>query len=168
MVNTTWVLTPWADVLYASDLKWWESEAGQGAIAGFPGLKVSHDAAACQRYDLRKVYLREVADGILSNEIDTVPPYIGAAGNSGFQALNLAYHFGAATILLLGFDMHGEHWHGPHPAGMNNAGKEQFENWAPHFAAARTRLDALGVRVVNCTPGSALEAFERGELGDFR
>ena len=42
-------------------------------------------------------------------------------GNSGFQAINLAFLWGATRIILLGFDCKAvagkDHWFGQHPQG---------------------------------------------------
>lgn len=45
------------------------------------------------------------------------------AFNSGQRAIQLAAHFGAERIILLGYDCsleNGTHWHGNHPDGLKN------------------------------------------------
>lgn len=95
---------------------------------------------------------------------------LGAGGNSGFQALNLAVQTGATRIALVGFDMHlaaGVHWHGRHPPGMNNPTAQVIAGWREGLDAAAPMLQALGVDVVNCNPHSALRAYRHQSLEDF-
>src|SRR5690606_27869932 len=89
--------------------------------------------------------------------------YVNSGGNSGYQAVNLAFHFGARRIVLLGFDMHrrdGGHWHGEHH-GMLSAPESHIAVWRREFDALAFDLKSEGVRVVNATEGSALECFPR-------
>lgn len=95
---------------------------------------------------------------------------LGAGGNSGFQAVNLAAQTGAGRIALVGFDMHlsaGIHWHGRHPPGMNNPTRQVVDGWRRGLDAAATKLAALGIDVVNCSPHSALQAYRPMSLEDF-
>ena len=88
-------------------------------------------------------------------------------GNSGAGAINLAYHFGARRILLIGMDMkpgaNGEkHWHPDHPKPMVQG--QQFEEWRLKMGVLAKDLAAEGVTVINCTPGSALTCFPMSDL----
>lgn len=87
------------------------------------------------------------------------PELIYTGGNSGYQAINLAWHFGAARILLLGYDMRPGHWHGKHPRPLSNY--SPYEEWVRRFRLLAGDLD---IPVVNCTPGSALDAFPMASL----
>lgn len=82
--------------------------------------------------------------------------------------MNLAYHFGAKKILLLGFDMHrngGGHWHDEHQCRdgqpMLSAPPSHIAVWKQEFVAMASDLSHEGVEVVNATPGTALECFRR-------
>lgn len=83
---------------------------------------------------------------------------IHQGSNSGYQAINLAYHFGATTILLLGYDMQGvgDHWFGKHqglPSETNYAGLvEKFASIKPAD---------YGIEIINCTRSTALHCFPR-------
>jgi hypothetical protein len=74
-------LCPWADILYSCDFV---VVATQGRTR-FQGLRLSHDLRACNEFGLHRVMIEKVG----SNELllDR-PTYVGAGGNSGFQALN--------------------------------------------------------------------------------
>lgn len=88
--------------------------------------------------------------------------------NSGYQAINLAYHLGVKKIVLIGFDMQHDgkkmHWFGNHPHGMNNPGS--IATWVPLFDSLAADLKEKGVEVVNATGKTALKCFERVRLYD--
>ena len=163
-VNDAYRRLPFADVLYAGDADWWEVHGG---CPGFAGEKwTAHHrrgndkAAIADRYGLRVV---AGADG---EGFSRDPARIHYGGSSGFQAINLALLFGAQTIRLVGFDMRvpagqPRHFFGNHPAPLHNVSK--YEHFLGAFRAAARRLPA-GVRIINCTPGSALTCFEMGAL----
>jgi hypothetical protein len=92
---------------------------------------------------------------------------IGWVRNSGFQALNLALQFGAKRIALCGYDftMHrGTHWHGRHPAGLNNPTERALEGWRVALEAQRPILQERGVEVFVATPDSRLAGYPRRPL----
>lgn len=102
--------------------------------------------------------IRHKVDRILVEQLGVV----GDGGNSGFQAINLAAQFGAARIVLVGFDMRldrGVHWHGKHPPGLNNPHDIHLTRWRRAIDGAAPNLAALGIQVWNASPVSALTAF---------
>lgn len=128
----------------------------------FTGRKVTQHQGMAFRFGLNWV---EAKGG---PGISLQPGLIHTGGNSGFQALNLAVLLGAKTLILLGYDMQLQsgkrHFFGNHPGKMNkNSNYQAFMN---HFCEAAPQLKRLGVQVINCTPGSALECFEKRSLGD--
>jgi hypothetical protein len=70
--------------------------------------------------------------------------------------------------VLLGYDMRlgddGRRHH--HDTAPQVGTFPAFKQWILNFATMRPDLDAIGVDVVNCTPGSAIPAttFRRAEL----
>lgn len=160
-VNNSWRLAPFADVLYASDASWWR----ENDHAGFGGLRVSRsDVDGVLRVAIRDKGhpLRDVM------HFDT-PGVIGAGGCSGFQALNLAVQFGATDIALVGFDArvdNGVHWHGNHER-TGNPTRWTAAIWAANLDAAASALAGRGIRVVNCSPVSALTAYEKMGLEEW-
>jgi len=87
--------------------------------------------------------------------------------NGGYQAINLAYLFGAKRIILLGFDMKRgknkkSHWHGEHPGGLNKS--LPFHEWLKNFSGLAEDLKAEGIVVENATRDTALECFKKTEL----
>jgi hypothetical protein len=87
-------------------------------------------------------------------------------GNSGYQAMNLAYLWGAKRIVLLGFDcqnVNGQaHWFGQHPPQLNRV--QPFQIWINHFNHLAKELEAEGVEVINCSPDTALECFRKESI----
>ncbi|WP_244464772.1 hypothetical protein [Martelella endophytica] len=102
-------------------------------------------------------------DRILVNR----PGVTGWGGNSGFQCLNLAVQFGAAKIILVGYDMRidkGVHWHGLHE-GLNNPTERNVSRWRRVVDDAAGPISAMGIKVINASAVSALENYRKM---DFR
>ncbi len=179
VINESWVLAPWADILYACDRLFWMYRAPERtAFAGrrmmrMDGGRVIGDPPVHQ------VAVLEQTGEILPNFLgDGGGP--GWGGNSGFQALNLAVQLGASrsssepaasdsamkhTIVGVGLDFNGGHWH---PHGADDAdppGKAaQLLRWARTFDAQAPRLAGLGVRYIDTSPHRALSAYEKMTL----
>lgn len=98
--------------------------------------------------------------------LETDPTGLRHGSNSGYQAIGLAAHMGAKRVILLGYDMKMDgarsNWHdSPRPLANPDV---YAQTMLPHFASLVEPLEALGVEVVNCTPGSALDAFPKATL----
>lgn len=163
-INTSYQLAPWADVLYACDQTWWKWNKG---APDFRGLKVTQAIQACSQFkDVRLVKVEKFCNELLLDK----PGTLGAGGNSGFQALNLALQFGVKRILLIGYDMRidlGEHWHKRHPAPMSNPHPvSNLPRWRKALDGAAPKLKALGVEVINCSPVSELRAYPKKSLDE--
>jgi hypothetical protein len=154
-INNAHVLAPWADVLYACDYKWWSWHKG---VPGFTGPKYALDPRA--RVFAGVQVLRKSGQG----GIDTDPTSLRTGSNSGYQAIGLAIHFGATRILLLGYDMRGEHFFGKHPDGS----APPFALCLSKFATLVEPLQKLGVTVINCSRKTAIPetVFPRMPLGE--
>jgi hypothetical protein len=139
-------LAPWADVLYSCDAKWWFWRKGAPEYTGRK-YTLAPQAAKYPGVELL------VHTGTLGLELH--PAGVRTGKNSGYQAINLAVHLGAKRIVLLGYDMRGEHFFGRHPDGS----KPPFHLCIPKFKTLLEPLRALGVEVVNCSPRTAIDAF---------
>ncbi|MEX2642144.1 MAG: hypothetical protein WD270_01740 [Acetobacterales bacterium] len=153
-VNNAFQAAPWADLLYACDVKWWERYRPD-----FAGLKVTQDARVLQ---LRDDVLRVPSERGAGLSLD--PLRIRQGGNGGYQALNLAVHLSGGPVWLLGFDMKPDargrrHWHDDHPRGLNNPDARCFADWIENYRTTVPDLQRAGVAVFNASPGSALDAF---------
>jgi hypothetical protein len=85
--------------------------------------------------------------------------------DTGTSAINLAYHFGARTIVMLGYDMTGGHFCKGHP--LPYPPQDHFRRHMVPLAALNADARRKGVRIVNCSPTSAVTAFERQPLEVF-
>jgi hypothetical protein len=150
-VNNTVQLAPWAEMLYAADEEWWWHPSSPHKA--FAGIK----ASVAQVPGVQRLVITG------STGFDPEPGHIRTGGNSGYQAVHIAAQLGAARILLCGFDMRGDsgadHWHGHHAHGLRETGPGTYARWRDNFATLVQPLAALGVQVINCTPGSALQWF---------
>lgn len=152
-------LVPFADAVYGCDGPWWNHVQG---LPDFKGLKLAWDGSkiahpGVNRFKLRSRYL----DKIIVDE----PGVIGAGGHSGFQALNIAVQFGAARVLLVGFDIRDDkqlHFYGRNSwAGANNPNPTVWKRWVSGMDGAAVTLRDLAVEVLNASPVSAVNAFRK-------
>lgn len=160
VVNDSWRRVPNADLLYACDGKWWKMHH-VAAQLGFPGELWTQDVAAAEHYGLSWVKVDPIASG-LSVRRDL----LHGGGNSGYQAINLAYLFGAKEIVLVGFDYKTSggksHWFGEHPPELRT--NMPYGTWVLRFRDLAKDLQRLGVKMVNCSPDSALDFVEVSTL----
>lgn len=159
-VNSTFRLAPLADVVYAGDFMWWKTHINEVRKKMPISAELwTQDSTAAERYYLNRI------KGV--NRPGLGKALIHSNGNSGAQAVNLAYLFGCRRILLLGFDMklgpRGEkHWHEDHPGPLMQA--QCFNEWTHKFEPLAKDLKAAGCEVINCTPGSALTCFPMSKI----
>lgn len=140
-VSDAYALAPCAAAVVSSDRAWW---AEHPAALQHPGRKF------CAAPEFHR------PNGV---ERLPVPSHI----NSGLLGIMAAVELGAARVLLLGFDMHGAHYFGPHRAPLKNTDAARFEKFKRQFAAYRPS----GVEIINCTPGSALSCYPLGQLEEY-
>jgi hypothetical protein len=154
VINDNYKLAPWADVLYACDPMWWEWHNG---VPGFEGCKITQDKKSAKKY-----YLDHIQSARKPG-LSLHPSTIHTGANSGYQAINLAYHFGAKKIILLGYDMQigkRSHWFGEHPNGV----RSNYTDFLHHFKTIAAQLPALDLEIINCTRVTALNCFPTANL----
>lgn len=158
-INDTYRLAPDADIVYASDSMWWrmnpEAVECHGIKASIEAVRGIHPNVP----DCVRVLRNTGRDGF------DVNGSIRTQANSGGVGIQIAVHAKAARVLLLGFDMHGGHWHPPHERPLGNPGPASFRRWIAHITGLAKALPA-GVQVLNCTPGSALTCFPMVSLDE--
>ena len=160
-------LAPWADVLYWCDPQW--TDANWQRLHLHTGPHKICRSQVHERYSATPPALAEkikaalVAAGVRHLPRDPCTPLsvgptkTGGPVDTGGSAINLAYLFGATTIILLGFDMRTTgHWH---DRTLKEPEAKHYERFIPPIERMASRLQALGVRVINCTPGSELKCF---------
>ena len=159
VINDNYRLAPWADWLYACDYGWWKYHAPRTTHMR---QRWTQDKDAAEQFGL--VYIASAPKPGLSRD----PQLIHQGCNSGYQAINLAYHFGGDPIVLLGYDMGATgdgHWFGEHAPEIESSFRE-FSIFRERFPPLAADLAAEGVRVVNCTAVTALSAFPCAKLED--
>lgn len=161
VINTTFRLAPFADILYAADHSWWQFYHGQ--VNGFAGTKVTCSPEPITPLPFADVMMLRMTG---KGGFDSDPSCIRSGCNSGYQGIHIAMHAGAQRILLCGFDLRGTHWHGYHPSSLRNAGEDVYLKWKPYFEELGPIAKGMGVEILNCTPGSALKCFPMAQLGD--
>lgn len=159
VVNDAYRLAPWADEVYACDGTWWDHHLQKTASFGVRRWTCNRDAA--KQYGLRYIGVR--GDVNWSDD----PAFVASGGNSGFQALNLAYLWGFREAVLLGFDYglgdgNKSHWFGDHPPNVRKSIPHQ--NWVSRIRKAKPLIDACGMRVTNCSRRTAIDCIERKPL----
>lgn len=166
VINSSFVRASFADIMYACDGAWWRAEPRGGvrnidAVAAlFPRDRLwTQDVNAAKEFSLNLI--RSTAGAGLSRK----PGVINQGMSSAYQCINLAFLAGATKLLLLGVDCYGKHWHEDHPAPLSN--RLPHAQWMAKFALLARDLEAEGVSVVNCSPGTALKAFPTGLIEEL-
>jgi hypothetical protein len=149
VVNTSFKLCPWADVLFGYDAKWW-AQYHEEVKRVFKGRLIS--------------YAQSVRH--LGVETTWNAPWFHNFSNSGACAIGLAIAGGASKVLLLGYDCQKTggkvHWHGDHPAPLTNA--KSIRHWAAHFQNVAAYANQHKAVVVNVSRETSLTCFERQTL----
>lgn len=122
----------------------------------FEGIRYTQDKDMAAELGIK--YIESQAGPGLSTD----PNVIYQGSNSGYQAINLAYHLGARLIIMLGYDMQitdgRAHWFGEHPDKVRSG----YPGFIKQYQGiARQRLD---LRIINCTRTTALHCFEEMSL----
>lgn len=139
--------------------------------------KWTWDRATANKYGLSYI------QGSWGNGLSKDPKIIHYGHSSGYQLLNLALHHGITEMVLIGYDLRyppgysktyrdpgGErHFFGEYP--------KELEHW-PSVCPNGEMVGLLdcyrtidtnkyGIRIINCSPGTALDFFETGRLEDY-
>lgn len=153
---------PWADAHYACDMPWWSYYHDH--VAHIP-VKYTASLDAHNAFeDVQYVHGRKL-DGLSSD-----PQHIHFNWHSGAQAINLAVHFGARTIGLIGIDMHRSedgtfHHFGNHPSPLEPA--LDFNKMISAHAAIERSAAAMGIAIYNLSHTSAIDAHRKIPISRF-
>ncbi|RWO90923.1 hypothetical protein [Mesorhizobium sp.] len=163
-VKSAWKVFAAADVLFFADGRWWREKQLRPGVDAFAGLIVT---TAMEISDPRIKRIKKIDPKQLSAK----PGEVALARSSTTGAINLAIHFGAKKIVLLGVDAklapdgtrhnHGLRW--PWPKG---ATAEAFADQAKEFEAIAPSAAGMGVEIVNANPDSAIKTWPRLKFED--
>lgn len=158
-INNAYQIEPFADWLYGCDYGWWKFHIA-AVREQFTGECWTQDVEAAREFGLEFVECDPYGVGLCGDA-----GKINGGRNGGFQAINLAFHFGARKIVLLGYDMGGRHWHPDHPKEISGpAHSADYAHYAETFPALARDLAAIGVDVVNCSRSTTLSCFRRSTI----
>lgn len=160
-------LCPWADVLFWADVRWVQWNAERFA------LHTGEFRYTCQSFGIDEIPRARLIGFKPASAFETDPTVLGGFDGGG-RCINLAWHFGAARVVLLGFDMwdypmdrwREGNWHEAHPEPP--LVEQRAGEFVPAHARMAAAIDALGLkfRVVNATPDSALTCWKKVNLED--
>lgn len=86
----------------------------------------------------------------------------------GTSSIDVAAHFGATEIVLLGMDMQGDRWcNGEYAHPMPHIPPAHHRRHASVLPDIAKDAAKRGIRIVNCSPTSAVTCFERQPLESF-
>lgn len=168
-VNDAYRVAPFADLCYFADAEWWTWHKDRLDFQAFAGQKCSISDSAAQITDAAVHILQNANGRGNSYGLSLDPKQIVTGKNSGYQALNIAVLAGAKTIILLGFDAREPtatsktHWFGDHP---KIEPVTAYADYRRAFSVAEAAINAAGVHVINCSPGSAINSFPKMALDD--
>lgn len=163
-VNSSYKFAPDATTLYGADSKWWGWHQGCVSTHMVGNEKYPAFTGALKYCLARTPYpdVQMLRRGP-STGLTMDPTKVALGLNGCFQSINVAVHFGATTIVLLGLDMKGGHFHAPH-----------IDRSAPPFSLCIERfktlvepLAKLEIRIVNATPKSAVTCFPMVSLAEM-
>lgn len=157
-------MAPGADVLYWAD-KWW-LEGRPGFEGNLSRLRLHKGKYKVCRFEPKDSGGHDIK--VLPQDkkvaLSTDPTKL-AGLDAGAACINLAYLFGASSIVLLGFDMQGGNWDGrPRKAETNDRYRKRF---MPMIEKMAGPLRAAGVDILNATPDSALDCFPKVPLAEI-
>lgn len=156
-INNAYLKAPEADLLYFSDRRWYDWNRDDLHRYAGP-LMVTRDVLRKPCHDVKRI--RRTLKTPLSRD-----PEFVAGLCSGANAINLAWLYGAGTIVLHGFDMRRGNWHDLHRIPQKTDFALRF---VPYFERMAKELAAEGATVLNATPGSLLDCFPMIGMDELR
>lgn len=152
-INNAFQIVPDPSVIYYADTRWWRWH-GPDIPLEFPGRIYTTSKCGDAYLDPRVRRFRQdhrFATGgpALSHDRNAL-----AGFDSGYQAINLAYHLGCSRVVLLGFDMgfvDGKaHFHPDHAVPSEE--ENYIGKFGPHYPRLFDELGKLGVEVIRSSP----------------
>ena len=149
-INNAYKLAPWADVCFFMDSGWFRQH--RKGLREFTGLKITLASA------IKDKTIKQMGRGAKSG-LHPDNRMLNHGGNAGHCSINLAVHFGATRICLLGFDMKmdkKEHnWHREHERNMDDTIYE--DNYLQSMATLPKAIEDRSIQILNLTKRSELK-----------
>lgn len=156
------VLRPDADVFFVS-----AERSPDQVLRMMPYVRAEHHVVRGRHIEDLPASFKRVLRDKDHTKLCTDPTRVSGY-DTGTSAINLAYHLGATEIVVLGYDMIGGHWFNgelKHPKPFPP--EDEFLGHMAPLPGLAEDCRAKGIRVVNVSPISRVECFERGRLEDF-
>jgi hypothetical protein len=163
VINSSCMIAPFADVLFFTDNSWFEPR--KDIVANWPGMVVTMSRHA--KRDMPDK-IKRIAEQMRPDFPPLGSDHIRAGRTSGHRAVSLAVAMGAATIVLLGFDMrmvNGKEHH--HTEYTEPRDLDQYaHDFVPAFNGWKADALKVGVEILNATPLSAVHEFSMVSLDE--
>jgi len=157
--NDSYLLVDYLDVHYACDDCWWDYN-GITCLKGLPSN--CHVWTQSEKSSI-KFKINHIPGSHNSGLYIKDRNHIHFGSNSGFQLLNLAYHYGVRRFILLGYNMgpvnNKRHFFGNHPGNMNK--DSPYETFRIEFNRIQKDIKSS---IVNCTVNTSLTCFRQSDL----
>lgn len=158
------LLRPDADVLFLSGER--TAEVALPLFPKFKGTYIIVRGKSCPEFGPEVHRVTRTKD---HSKLCDLPDHV-AGYDSGTSAINVAHLFGATEIILLGYDMQGGHWFNGEPGIVNGLPFPPESHFQRHMVPLpQIAADAKrrGIRIVNCSPSSRVDCFEKQPLEAF-
>ena len=166
--NIAYMLGNWVSVCYFCDLPFYRNNKFK--LLDFHNLKVTDTGNLPVRDSHIHINIKKLRR---DNKYGLHPDRncIRWNRNSGGGAIDLAVHFGAKRILLLGFDMKADedgctHFHSGLPSYQKPTLDRTFTRFLKAFPFIAIDAKKVGVEILNVNPDSALPDFKKVRLED--
>lgn len=169
-INNAYQLGHWLDVLFFGDGSWFI--AHKDRLMDYPAIL----ASCCSRFKAEEDLVNSRVKYISKDHqkklgLTSKKTKVCWNHNSGAAAINLAVHFGAKRIILVGFDMKLDknavsHWHGAHyeKTGGKQPKQPPFSRHLQGFPQIKKDATEVGVEIFNLSPDSAIKNFPKISL----
>jgi len=156
-LNDAYKICDFIDVFYACDPKWWDCN-----MPSVMEFKCDHKWTQDQK-KAKELGIRWV-QGSSGKGMCLYKDKIHFGSNSGYQLMNLAWHYGIRQFFLLGYNMDvpagkQQHFFGRHPKGLNQG--NNYRGFARQYDTIQKDIKNL---VINCTEPTMLRCFRQMPL----
>lgn len=152
------------DCIYGTDMKWWKYAIGDIA-RDFDGDLWTQRKGWTEEPESLGIKCMESS---CEPDLCAEPGKIHTGSNSGFAAINLAYHLAAKTIILLGYDMrmlgiNRHHNMVDRPDSLNV--ESNYSDFIGQFNLIDTKKH--GIKILNASRRTSLTCFPLVDLEDM-
>ena len=152
---------PWADHLHFADKQWWTWYHDREEYRTFAGVKTTLD----KTLGAEEAHILHCES---SRGLHPDPGWVGG-NSSGQHAINIAAHYGAKRIILIGYEcaavMNGNyswtHWFNDHP---NKTDPSVFASMIANFNMIPPIAEKMGIEIINCSINTAIHCFKKDTI----